>query len=212
MFERFTDRARKVMALANQEALRLNHEYIGTEHILLGLVKEATGVGVRVLKNLGVNLRTVRIEVEKLVKGDDRQAVVPGRLPQTPRAKKAIECAIEESRRLERRYVGTEHLLLGLLQEHDGVAGLVLRNLGLELEDVRREVVNMQGAVASDPRGTADLPSAKSSEFEQRIGETLRIGEVIEVTILSIEGDKVRLSVQAPLFWDVRQKAKDDRQ
>jgi ATP-dependent Clp protease ATP-binding subunit ClpC len=129
MFERFTDRARKVMALANQEAQRFNHEYIGTEHILLGLVKEGSGVGANVLKNLDVDLRKVRLEVEKLVKrGPDM--VTMGKLPQTPRAKKVIEYAIEEARSLNHNYVGTEHLLLGLLREQDGVAAQVLMNLG----------------------------------------------------------------------------------
>src|SRR5687768_65941 len=147
MFERFTDRARKVMALANQEAQRFNHEYIGTEHILLGLVKEGSGVGANVLKNLDVDLRKVRLEVEKLVKsGPDM--VTMGKLPQTPRAKKVIEYAIEEARNLNHNYVGTEHLLLGLLREHDGVAAQVLMNLGLKLEEVREEVLNLLGAGA----------------------------------------------------------------
>ncbi len=147
MFERFTDRARKVMALANQEAQRFNHEYIGTEHILLGLVKEGSGVGANVLKNLDVDLRKVRLEVEKLVKrGPDM--VTMGKLPQTPRAKKVIEYAIEEARSLNHNYVGTEHLLLGLLREQDGVAATVLMNLGLRLEDVREEVLNLLGATA----------------------------------------------------------------
>ena len=145
MFERFTDRARKVMALANQEAQRFNHEYIGTEHILLGLVKEGSGVGANVLKNLEVDLRKVRLEVEKLVKsGPDM--VTMGKLPQTPRAKKVIEYAIEEARNLNHNYVGTEHLLLGLLREHEGVAAQVLMNLGLKLEEVREEVLNLLGA------------------------------------------------------------------
>ncbi len=145
MFERLTDRARKVMALANQEAQRFNHEYIGTEHILLGLVKEGSGVGANVLKNLDIDLREVRLEVEKLVKsGPDM--VTMGKLPQTPRAKKVIEYAIEEARSLNHNYVGTEHLLLGLLREHDGVAAQVLMNLGLKLEEVREEVLNLLGA------------------------------------------------------------------
>jgi len=145
MFERFTDRARKVMALANQEAQRFNHEYIGTEHILLGLVKEGSGVGANVLKNLEVDLRKVRLEVEKLVKsGPDM--VTMGKLPQTPRAKKVIEYAIEEARNLNHNYVGTEHLLLGLLREQDGVAAQVLMNLNLKLEEVREEVLNLLGA------------------------------------------------------------------
>src|SRR6266496_3723722 len=144
MFERFTDRARKVMALANQEAQRFNHEYIGTEHILLGLVKEGSGVGANVLKNLDVDLRKIRLEVEKLVQsGPDM--VTMGRLPHTPRAKKVIEYSVEEARNLNHNYVGTEHLLLGLLREQEGVAAQVLMNLGLKLEDVREEVLNLLG-------------------------------------------------------------------
>jgi len=145
MFERFTDRARKVMALANQEAQRFNHEYIGTEHILLGLVKEGSGVGANVLKNLDIDLRKVRLEVEKLVKSGP-ETVTMGKLPQTPRAKKVIEYAIEEARNLNHNYVGTEHLLLGLLREQDGVAAQVLMNLNVRLEDVREEVLNLLGA------------------------------------------------------------------
>jgi ATP-dependent Clp protease ATP-binding subunit ClpC len=144
MYERFTDRARKVMQLANQEAQRFNHEYIGTEHILLGLVKEGTGVAANVLKNLDIDLRKIRMEVEKIVQaGPDM--VTMGKLPQTPRAKKVIEYSIEEARNLNHNYVGTEHLLLGLLREQEGVAAQVLMNLGLKLEDVREEVLNLLG-------------------------------------------------------------------
>jgi len=149
MFERFTDRARKVMALANQEAQRFNHEYIGTEHILLGLVKEGSGVGATVLKNLDVDIKKLRLEVEKLVKsGPDM--VTMGKLPQTPRAKKVIEYAIEEARSLNHNYVGTEHILLGLLRESEGIAAQVLMNLGLKLDDVRQEVLNLLGAGVDD--------------------------------------------------------------
>ena len=144
MYERFTDRARKVMQLANQEAQRFNHEYIGTEHVLLGLVKEGSGVAANVLKNLEVDLRKIRIEVEKIVQsGPDM--VTMGKLPQTPRAKKVIEYAMEEARNLNHNYVGTEHLLLGLLREQEGVAAQVLMNLALKLEDVRDEVLNLLG-------------------------------------------------------------------
>ena len=144
MYERFTDRARKVMQLANQEAQRFNHEYIGTEHVLLGLVKEGSGVAANVLKNLDVDLRRIRNEVEKIVQsGPD--TVTMGKLPQTPRAKKVIEYAMEEARNLNHNYVGTEHLLLGLLREQEGVAAQVLMNLGLKLEDVREEVLNLLG-------------------------------------------------------------------
>ena len=144
MYERFTDRARKVMQLANQEAQRFNHEYIGTEHVLLGLIKEGSGVAANVLKNLDVDLRKIRLEVEKLVQsGPDM--VTMGKLPQTPRAKKVIEYSMEEARNLNHNYVGTEHILLGLLREQEGVAAQVLMNLGLKLEEVRDEVLNLLG-------------------------------------------------------------------
>ena len=144
MYERFTDRARKVMQLANQEAQRFNHEYIGTEHILLGLVKEGSGVAANVLKNLDVDLRKIRLEVEKLVQSGPEMVTI-GKLPQTPRAKKVIEYSMEEARNLNHKYVGTEHLLLGLLREQEGVAAQVLMNLGMKLEDVREEVLNLLG-------------------------------------------------------------------
>ena len=144
MYERFTDRARKVMQLANQEAQRFNHEYIGTEHILLGLVKEGSGVAANVLKNLDVDLRKIRLEVEKLVQSGP-EMVTMGKLPQTPRAKKVIEYSMEEARNLNHNYVGTEHILLGPVREQEGVAAQVLMNLGLRLEDVREEVLNLLG-------------------------------------------------------------------
>ncbi|MEZ6113779.1 MAG: ATP-dependent Clp protease ATP-binding subunit [Pirellulaceae bacterium] len=151
MYERFTDRARKVMQLANQEAQRFNHEYIGTEHILLGLVKEGSGVAANVLKNLDVDLRKIRLEVEKLVQSGP-EMVTMGKLPQTPRAKKVIEYSMEEARNLNHNYVGTEHILLGLLREQEGVAAQVLMNLGLKLEEVREEVLNLLGhGLEGDP-------------------------------------------------------------
>ncbi len=144
MYEQFTDRARKVMQLANKEAQRFNHAYVGTEHILLGLASEGTGVAANVLKNLGVDLREIRIQVEKLVQsGPDM--VTMGKLPQTPRAKKVIEYAIEESQLLHHNYAGTEHILLGLLREEETVAAQVLMNLGLRLEDVRAAVLAILG-------------------------------------------------------------------
>jgi len=170
MFERFTDRARKVMALANQEAQRFNHEYIGTEHILLGLVKEGSGVGANVLKNLDVDLRKVRLEVEKLVKsGPDM--VTMGKLPQTPRAKKVIEYAIEEARALNHNYVGTEHLLLGLLRENDGVAAQVMISLGLKLEEVREEVLNLLGA-GMDPEAAAGVGGMTRTDRSGKAGKS----------------------------------------
>ncbi|MEO6809465.1 MAG: ATP-dependent Clp protease ATP-binding subunit [Isosphaeraceae bacterium] len=161
MFERFTDRARKVMQLANQEAQRFNHEYVGTEHVMLGLVKEGSGVAANVLKNLDVDLRKIRVEVEKIVQsGPDM--VTMGKLPQTPRAKKVIEYAIEEARNLNHNYVGTEHLLLGLLREQEGVAAQVLMNLGLKLEEVREEVLNLLGHGMDAGGGESERGSAAS--------------------------------------------------
>jgi len=145
MYERFTERAKRVLELAQQEAQRFNHEYIGTEHVLLGLVKEGSGVAANVLRNMEVDLRKIRLEVEKIVQsGPDM--VTMGKLPQTPRAKKVVEYSIEEARSLGHNYVGTEHILLGLLREQEGVAARVLMNLGLKLDDVREEVLNLLGA------------------------------------------------------------------
>ncbi|GHT35831.1 ATP-dependent Clp protease ATP-binding protein [Planctomycetales bacterium] len=167
-YERFTDRARKVLQLANQEAQRFNHEYIGTEHLLLGLIKEGNGVAANVLKNLDIDLRKIRHEVEKLVRsGPD--LVTMGKLPQTPRAKKAIEYAVEEARNLNHNYVGTEHLLLGLLREQEGVAAQVLMNLGLKLEEVRREVLNLLG------HGVDPTDASVKTEDEQFPGEDAEV-------------------------------------
>jgi len=144
MFERFTDRARKVMALANQEAQRFNHEHIGTEHILLGLVKEGSGVGATVLKNLDVDLERIRGEVEKSVTPGPAQSS-QAKLPQTPQAKKVIEYAIEEARLFERGYVGTGEMLLGVLREPEGFGGRILRNLGLDIDRLRDVVCTVGG-------------------------------------------------------------------
>jgi hypothetical protein len=149
MYGRFTDRARKIMQLANQEAQRFNHECIGTEHILLGLVKEGNGVAAYVLKNLGVDLRKICLEVEKLLQCSP-DMVTMGKLPQTPRAKKVIEYAMHEARILNHKYVGSEHLLLGLLREEEGFAAQVLMNFGLRLEKVRAEVEAILGRNEND--------------------------------------------------------------
>ncbi len=145
-YKHFTDRGRKVMQLAIEEAWRFHHEYIGTEHILLGLVKEGSGVASNVLKNFSVDLRKIRLEVEKIIKtGPGGEGVVLGNLPLTPRTKSVIELATEEARNLNHNYVGTEHLLLGLLRETEGVAAQVLLNLGLRLDDERKETINLLG-------------------------------------------------------------------
>jgi len=193
MYERFTDRARKVMQLANQEAQRFNHEYIGTEHILLGLIKEGSGVAANVLKNLDVDLRKIRLEVEKLVQsGPDM--VTMGKLPQTPRAKKVIEYSMEEARNLNHNYVGTEHILLGLLREQEGVAAQVLMNLGLKLEEVREEVLNLLGHGVEGPEG-----SERSGGFGGTGGEQQRGGKSKTPALDSFGRDLTELARQNKL-------------
>lgn len=143
MYELFTDRARKVMQLANQQAYRFNHEYIGTEHMLLGVVKEGSGVAANVLKNLNVDLRKIRLEVEKLVLSAP-EMITMGKLPQTSDVKKSVEVAMEESRNLNHNYVGTEHILLGLLRV-GGTARHVLNNLGVSTERARVLTLELLG-------------------------------------------------------------------
>ena len=157
MYDKFTERARKVMVHAKEEARRFGHDYIGTEHILLGLVKEGTGVAAHVLKSLGVDLKRIRIEVEKLVQTGSASASSQQQPPFTPRAKKVLELSMEEARNIGHNYVGTEHLLLGLLRENDGLAAQVLMNMGLKLETVREEVLEFLGTEfpGTSPKATA---------------------------------------------------------
>jgi hypothetical protein len=140
MEQTFTDRAHKVMQRANQEAQRFNHEYIGTEHILLGLVQEGSGVAAKVLKNFDIDRHRIRLEVEKIVLSGPAMITV-GRLPLTPRARRVIEYSIAEAKNLCHSRVGTEDLLLGLLREQEGVAAQVLLNLGLTLAGARKKTV-----------------------------------------------------------------------
>jgi len=144
MFNRFTERARKVIILAKEETKRFNHDYIGTEHILLGLIREGEGVAAAVLQNMGLSLDKIRLEIEKLVQPGPA-TVVSGDIPFTPRAKRVIELAMEEARNLGHNYIGTEHLLLGLLREGEGVAAQVLLALGLDLNKVRGEMMELLG-------------------------------------------------------------------
>ncbi len=138
-FDKFTERARKVLQLAQEEAQRFNHNYIGTEHLLLGLVREGEGVAAKVLANLGVELNKVRSAVEFIIGRGDR--TVTGDIGLTPRAKKVIELSVDEARRLNHHYIGTEHLLLGLLREGEGIAAGVLENLGVSLDAVRAAIL-----------------------------------------------------------------------
>ncbi|MFG0316326.1 MAG: Clp protease N-terminal domain-containing protein, partial [Planctomycetota bacterium JB042] len=170
MFDRFTDRARKVMNLAKQEAQRLNHEYIGTEHILLGLIQEGSGVAASVLKNLGIDLKKIRAEIEKIVKGSPTM-VTMGSLPFTPRAKKVLELSLEEASQLGHNYIGTEHLLLGLIKENEGIAARVLTNLGVKLEEVREEVLEFLGAdVQQEPEEEGETTFSGSGSGEGTSG------------------------------------------
>jgi len=145
MFNRFTERARKVIVFAKEEARRFNHDYIGTEHLLLGLIREGEGVAAAVLQKLGLDLETIRIEVEKLVQPGPQTQVI-GDIPFTPRSKKALELSAEEARALGHNYIGTEHILLGLIKEGEGMAYRVLLNLGLDLGKVRNEVMELLGS------------------------------------------------------------------
>jgi ATP-dependent Clp protease ATP-binding subunit ClpC len=168
MFDRFTDRARKVMALARKEAQKFNHDFIGTEHILLGLIQEGSGVAANVLKNLGVEVNKIRSEIEKNVQSGPSM-VTMGQLPFTPRAKKVLELSMEEANELGHNYIGTEHLLLGLIRENDGVAAQVLLDLNLKLEDVRCEVLDLLGA---DQESENSIPQSSSSSSQPKTGRS----------------------------------------
>jgi hypothetical protein len=141
MFERFTDRARRVVVLAQEEARMLNHNYIGTEHVLLGLVREGEGVAAKALKSLGVSLEAVRQQVEEII--GQGQHASSGHIPFTPRAKKVLELSLRESLQLGHNYIGTEHILLGLIREGEGVAAQVLVKLGADLNRVRQQVIQL---------------------------------------------------------------------
>ncbi|MDD5595192.1 MAG: ATP-dependent Clp protease ATP-binding subunit [Candidatus Omnitrophica bacterium] len=196
MFNRFTERARKVIILAKEEARRFNHDYIGTEHILLGLIREGEGVAAAVLQKMGVSLENIRLEIEKLVQPGPTTQII-GDIPFTPRAKKALELAAEEARALGHNYIGTEHLLLGLIREGEGVASQVLLNLGLDLERVRNEVMELlgsalpgfgQGAQAQKTKTPAldafgrDLTAlAKENKLDPVIDRLMEIERVIQI-------------------------------
>ena len=196
-FNRFTERARKVILLAKEEAKRFNHDYIGTEHILLGLIREGEGVASAVLASLGLTSDKIRLEVEKLVQPGPA-TIVSGDIPFTPKAKKVIELAMEEARALGHNYIGTEHLLLGLIREGEGVASQVLINLGLNLDTVRMEVMNLLGSAipgyAAPQRGKAkgktpaldafgrDLTKlAKDNKLDPVIGRKNEIERVVQI-------------------------------
>jgi len=165
MFERFTEKAIKVIMLAQEEARRLGHNFVGTEQILLGLIGEGTGVAAKVLKSMGVNLKDARVEVEKIIgRGSGFVAV---EIPFTPRAKRVLELSLEEARQLGHNYIGTEHLLLGLIREGEGVAARVLENLGVDLAKVRTQVIRMLGETAEVAAGGGAKGSTKTPTLDE---------------------------------------------
>jgi len=171
MFERFTEKAIKVIMLAQEEARRLGHNFVGTEQILLGLIGEGTGVAAKVLKSLGVNLKDSRIEVEKIIgRGSGFVAV---EIPFTPRAKRVLELSLEEARQLGHNYIGTEHLLLGLIREGEGVAARVLENLNIDLTKVRTQVIRMLGETAEVGTGTNTTKGNLKTATLDEIGTNL---------------------------------------
>ena len=196
MFNRFTERARKVLVLAKEEARRFSHDYIGTEHILLGLVREGEGVACAVLQNLGVNLETLRKEVEKLITPGGVSSAL-GDIPFTPRAKKSLELAAEEARSLGHNYIGTEHVLLGLIREGEGLASQVLFSMGVDLAKIKEEIATLLGGVhpvgagvgpaarsktpALDSFGRDLTQLAKEGSLDPVIGRLLEIERVIQV-------------------------------
>ena len=194
-FDKFTERARRVLTLAQEEAQRFNHNYIGTEHLLLGLVREGDGVAAKVLANLGVELSKVRSAVEFIIGRGDR--AVSGDIGLTPRAKKVIELAVDEARRLNHHYIGTEHLLLGLVREGEGIAASVLESLGVNLERVRAETTrilaqSMPQSAASGARSSTRTPTvdqlgmdltsaARQGKLDPVIGREREIERVIQI-------------------------------
>jgi len=171
MFERFTEKAIKVIMLAQEEARRLGHNFVGTEQILLGLIGEGTGVAAKVLKSMGVNLKDARIEVEKIIgRGSGFVAV---EIPFTPRAKRVLELSLEEARQLGHNYIGTEHLLLGLIREGEGVAARVLENLGVDLSKVRTQVIRMLGETAEVAAGSGATQGRNKTPTLDEFGSNL---------------------------------------
>ena len=192
MFERFTEKAIKVIMLAQEEARRLGHNFVGTEQILLGLIGEGTGVAAKVLKSMGVNLKDARVEVEKIIgRGSGFVAV---EIPFTPRAKRVLELSLEEARQLGHNYIGTEHLLLGLIREGEGVAARVLENLGVDLAKVRTQVIRMLGETAEVAAGGGSKGSTKTptlDEFGSNLTQLAADGKLDPVVGRQNEIDRV---------------------
>jgi hypothetical protein len=176
MFERFTDRARRVVVLAQEEARMLNHNYIGTEHILLGLIHEGEGVAAKALESLGISLEAVRQQVEEII-GQGQQAP-SGHIPFTPRAKKVLELSLREALQLGHNYIGTEHILLGLIREGEGVAAQVLVRLGADLNRVRQQVIRLVHGAEGEPLRRVAVAEAADERLRMRRSGEHWIGEL----------------------------------
>src|SRR5918994_259614 len=188
----FTDRVRKVLQMAREEAARLHHEYVGTEHILLGLIREGEGVAAAVLTNLNVDLEDIQQKIEETVKKGKAAAAAGPDLPYTSRAKKVLELAMTEARELNHSYVGTEHLLLGLLREEKGIAAEVLGQLGVSLEDARRETLKLLGSEPSVGK-TAIVEGLAQIIAENKCPESLRDHRVLALDMAAVlAGTKYR--------------------
>jgi ATP-dependent Clp protease ATP-binding subunit ClpC len=189
MFERFTDRARRVVVLAQEEARMLSHDYIGTEHILLGLIHEGEGVAATALESLGISLETVRQEVEEII-GRGREAP-SGHIPFTPRAKKVLELSLREALQLGHNYIGTEHILLALIREGEGVAAQVLVKLGADLNRVRQQVIELVGDSPGERgpgiRHAAAEAGAAGGREREVLSEVLRRVESIDSRLSAVE-------------------------
>jgi ATP-dependent Clp protease ATP-binding subunit ClpC len=179
VFERFTERARQVLVLAQDEARALKHNYIGTEHILLGLLREEEGLAARVLESLGVTVEEVRAQVARIVGQDDE--VTTGQLPFTPRAKKVLELALRESLSLGHDYIGPEHLLLGLVRENDGVAARILLDEGAGAETIRNEVIRILHAGGQVPRRPEPAGAPEPTPVRSRRGIGLALAFLLGV-------------------------------
>ena len=192
MFERFTDRARRVVVLAQEESRLLGHNFIGTEHILLGLIHEGEGVAAQVLEGLEISLEAVRTQVEEIVGHGDGSP--GGHVPFTPRAKKVLELSLREAMGLGHNYIGTEHILLGLIREGDGVAAQVLRNMGADLESVRQKVIQVLSGMAEgkESRLQADPPRCPRCNGSLTTTAAYR---VVEAKGESPDDDPVRFTV-----------------
>jgi ATP-dependent Clp protease ATP-binding subunit ClpA len=214
VFERFTDRARRVVVLAQEEARMLNHNYIGTEHILLGLIHEGQGVAAKSLEELGIDLGAVRYEVEQII--GQGQTAPTGHIPFTPRAKKVLELSLREALNLGHNYIGTEHILLGLVREGEGVAAQVLTRLGADLNRVRQKVIQLlagyAGPTLAEPVGLSEedidlLEDIAKGASRKKIAERLglsrdelksRVDRVLEKLRPASGGGRIEETHEAP--------------